>query len=103
MRKIEIGDAIGKMKRQRMVIEDDELEEAWGMVCDGLPAPADLLSVIAVREPEWAHQVNISTSNSVGRRSMRSSEDQLIATQVFITSLLGNRFELPYCGCRASN
>jgi hypothetical protein len=42
MRKIEIGDAIGKMKRQRMVIEDDELEEAWGMVCDGLPAPADL-------------------------------------------------------------
>lgn len=25
-----------------MVIEDDELEEAWGMVCDGLPAPANL-------------------------------------------------------------
>jgi hypothetical protein len=38
--KVEIGDAIGKIERQGSVIDDDELEEAWGMVRDVLPAPA---------------------------------------------------------------
>jgi hypothetical protein len=41
VRKVEIGDAIGKVERQVTVIEDDELEEGWGIICDGFPAPAD--------------------------------------------------------------